>query len=516
MKKDLEKIKKLYGEDFAKKFCRPYFSHIIEREDFSFADFLTSIIAPSKFFYEDLVASGSIESFKNALYGSLNNNVTTNVDIKETPEELMKKAGYTLYKCETNEDLEQFKKYYAYGEMLCTFNDPDRIKTHTIFWAVKDNADEIKRERNPRRQDNYGTSVISIQFTKGIQSTLSIKNRYNHTVEYCDSTFSNDLENIYAGLTDSFEKYYGIQLVNGGQKFEVPGYVVDDKGCYYKSLYEIENIHYCLNNVIIANGKSTHYDPSRYIIADYYIIDRKNKTIDLLKNSQISDYFVYQFGTINKIDIENLGNDEKLVVVNCSYGDVGMKLNKYNQIIEFYNNNLVEIADDYMSYLKAIKKLSLLKVEEVGDNFLIDNESLEEFNAPNVKKFGERAFSSNKNLKYLQLENVKEFGDFCLFSNKRIKKMQMPKLESVGYEFMFDNESLESFEAPKLKTIQKGFFRKNNKMTRFYAPKLNKKYYEFLNEHMLELKNQKEFKTIIEKLIKKIRNDNENTMEGEI
>ena len=54
MKKDLAKIKKLYGEDFAKKFCRKYFSHILEKEDFSFTDFLVAKVYPSKFFYEDL------------------------------------------------------------------------------------------------------------------------------------------------------------------------------------------------------------------------------------------------------------------------------------------------------------------------------------------------------------------------------------------------------------------------------------------------------------------------------
>ena len=37
--------------------------------------------------------------------------------------------------------------------------------------------DEIKREdfTEPMRQDKYGTSVISIQFTRGDINTLSIK-----------------------------------------------------------------------------------------------------------------------------------------------------------------------------------------------------------------------------------------------------------------------------------------------------------------------------------------------------
>ena len=38
--------------------------------------------------------------------------------------------------------------------------------------------------------------MISIQFTKDDAHTLSIKNRYNHSVNDPDATFSNNLDNI--------------------------------------------------------------------------------------------------------------------------------------------------------------------------------------------------------------------------------------------------------------------------------------------------------------------------------
>lgn len=42
--------------------------------------------------------------------------------------------------------------------------------------------------------------------------TLSIKNRYNDTVNDPDATFHNDLDNIMIGLTDSFERTYNFNI----------------------------------------------------------------------------------------------------------------------------------------------------------------------------------------------------------------------------------------------------------------------------------------------------------------
>ena len=124
----------------------------------------------------------------------------------ENPKDLLNKAGYILYECKTEEEVQSFKKYYAKGEELCTFNG-NRLDSCYVYFAVKKDVDNIKREdyKEPKRQDQYGTSVVSIQFTKDDTHTLSIKNRYNHTVDNPDATFSNDLDNIIKGLTDSFE-----------------------------------------------------------------------------------------------------------------------------------------------------------------------------------------------------------------------------------------------------------------------------------------------------------------------
>ncbi len=505
MKSDLKRIQRLYGEDFAKRFCRPFFSHLIEREDFSFADFLVSIISPTKFFYEDVVKSGRTEKLKNALFGVLNTTKSQTVDIQETPEELMKKAGYTLYECKTNSDIHKFKKYYAKNEELCTFGDEKRIKTHIVFWAVKDNVDEIKRENfvHPRRQDEYGTSVISIQFTRGIESTLSIKNRYNHAVEHCDATFSNDLENIQAGLTDSFKKYYGIQLVNGGKAFDIPGYVVDVNGVYHKYNYEIENIHYCADNTIIVNGKPHHFDPSRYIIADYYIFDRKNKTIELLKNSGIEDSFVHQFDAIKKIEVENVGEFKCVNVFTGNDKPVEIILNKYNQIVKLTNNNIKELGNGFMQYNSAIKELTLNNVQRIRDEFLMDNTTLEKLNIQNVVEIGDRALSSNLELKELILKKAETLGVNFLISNTILESLECPKLRSVGAQFLFSNKRLTKLYFPKLIKINTGFIKSNDNILEFKAPLLDKsKYGSYLNSKFLEATKDGLLSRIIQRLPK--------------
>ena len=188
MNKDLEIIKKQYGENFAK-LCRKLFPTVLETDGL-LSEIITAHFAPTRSLYDDLIQNKLEEKFESYIF-SLVQQKENEIISDEEPEKLMKKAGYKLYKCETYEDIMQFKKYYSFGEELCTFYEDDRINTHLVFFAVKTNAKKLKRKKftNPQREDEYGTSVISIQFRKGNNQSLSIKNRYNHTVENPYATF---------------------------------------------------------------------------------------------------------------------------------------------------------------------------------------------------------------------------------------------------------------------------------------------------------------------------------------
>ena len=204
---DLKLIKRHYGEKMMH-LCRELFPTLLETPGLLF-ELISNKFAYTKYLYDDLVEFDNISDFKSVIYSQL---VTEKdkKEVTESPQELMDKAGYILYECHSEKDIQKFKKYYAKGEELCTFRG-GRLKSCHVFFAVKKNVDEIKREDfdEPKRQDEYGTSVISIQFSKGKYNTLSIKNRYNHTVDFPDSTFSNNLENIHEGLTAAFENKYG-------------------------------------------------------------------------------------------------------------------------------------------------------------------------------------------------------------------------------------------------------------------------------------------------------------------
>lgn len=129
--------------------------------------------------------------------------------VDKNPLELLSDKGYDAFIVTNEEEKNSIKKYYRPGEELCTFDDPLRHKKNYIIHAVKRGADKIKPSDHPEREDEYGTSVISIQILK-TGGVISIKNRYNHTVKNPDATFNNNPDNIIPGLTHALQKYFDV------------------------------------------------------------------------------------------------------------------------------------------------------------------------------------------------------------------------------------------------------------------------------------------------------------------
>ena len=186
---DLKLIKDKYGAKMMH-FCRSAFPTILETPGLLFS-MLKDHFEFNRFLYEDIENEGEKDSFKIYIYSLLQKD-EAEVASEKTPKELFEELGYDFYECKTEEEIQYFKKYYKEDEELCTFSG-GRLNTCYVFFAVKKDAENIKRKAEPERQDEYGTSVISIQFTKDDTNTLSIKNRYNHTVSNPDATFSNNL-----------------------------------------------------------------------------------------------------------------------------------------------------------------------------------------------------------------------------------------------------------------------------------------------------------------------------------
>ncbi len=120
MNSDLKIIKKKYGEEMAH-FCRDAFSTILEQEGV-LTNLLLKWFEPSKFLYKDLQKEDLEMAFKDFIYKQFDkrSEEQTNSNIK-TPQELLSEAGYNLYECKSEEEIQSFKKYYAPREELCTF-----------------------------------------------------------------------------------------------------------------------------------------------------------------------------------------------------------------------------------------------------------------------------------------------------------------------------------------------------------------------------------------------------------
>lgn len=407
---DLKVIKKKYGEEMMH-FCRENFPTILEQPGI-LSSLLLNHFHPSRFLYQDITEQYEENSFKNYIYklfiGDQESTHEISPDIK-TPEELLSEAGYYLYECKSIEDILAFKKYYYPKEEICTFKG-NRLNDCYVFFAIKKDVDSIKREDflNPKRQDAYGTSVLSIQFSRDDTHLLSIKNRYNHTVLNCDATFSNNLDNIIEGLTDSFAFHYGMKQKYKNE-FEIEGYVLANDGKYYKFNYEINNVYYCPDNIVIFNRWPSQYEKEKYLIMDYFVLDLEKKKIDTYDDRDLYDSFPKSINAISKIRIINEGDAKKILITPKEGRNILIILDDKNRIIAYYNYNITFTNANFLIYNKTLKTLILPNVKTLGAYFLgiyLEDEireirKLEELDihnvSPETRIFIEKALGVYKN-----------------------------------------------------------------------------------------------------------------------
>lgn len=494
MNEDLAYIKKHYSEEMMH-ICRELFPSVLEEKGV-LAKMMDTHFAHSKYLAFDIKKNGKLEDFKQYIFNLFFLKFQERATTQETPEQLMKKAGYTLYpECEEEEDIQKFKKYWQKDEQLCTFKG-DRLRTCRVWFAIKDDIDSIKREDFdiPMRQDRYGTSAISIQFSRGKFQTLSIKNRYNHAVCNPDNTFGNDLDNIIAGLSDAFFKSYGVKDMSGGDSdFEMPHYLrYDDK--YYHYNNEIDGVYYCDNNVIIDDLRGEIYQlPEHLILAGYHIFDIKNRSVYTFGSGE-GDYgideFCKSFGEITSIEQKGKKGKDKVITIKVKGGeDVEILVNGRDNIVGLTNNNIGHVGHYFLDNNSSIKKVVMNNLKTCGHLFLGSAQNLQELSLPLLRSCGDGFLFWNEKLTALSLPSLQECEDYFLDKNTTIESVSMPNLKTCGHGFMFGNNALTTLSLPKLKNCGDRFLRDNVIMRDLYMPNLKEcgHFFMSLNEKLENL-----------------------------
>ena len=474
MNKDLIYIKDKYGEKMMH-LCRKHFSTILEEEGKMFK-LLSDNFAYSKFLYYDIIDNSLEDAFVNHVYGLLEP-VGELPIVSESVRELFDGCGYDFYECHTCEEVNSFSRYYFPSEKICTFRKNRLEKCH-VFFAVKKNVSEIKREDflYPQRQDKYGTSVISIQFTRGDNNILSIKNRYNHSVTNPDATYSNNLENIVPGLTKSFERDYGLNInQNKGGDFEIPGYIKANDGRFYKYNYEINGVYYCDNNIIIDDMEviTDYCDKEKYIVMDYFIIDLVNKKIRLYDNS-INDSFISNLSNIKKININKIkGTRDRIIdIIFNDDTKVIITIDKFNRMKSYKNDNILEIGDNFLNYNKYLEMIDISNVKKIGNGFLYVNNVITSLNFPNLLEVKDNFLTMNTVINSLCMDNVMKIGNNFLKENKVLTRIFMPMLLFVGDGFISKNKIIKELIMYNLVYAGNYFLQCNTDLLELYFPRL--------------------------------------------
>ena len=475
---ELKKIKRIYGEKFSR-LCRELFPQILEQEGALLKILQEKFSRNCNTLCESIEENELKEDFKDLIYSAFDNGreeEDKNEDSR-TPYEILDEAGYELHECLTEEDIQEYRKYYKENEVLCTIYNGGRLNSRVCFWATKKDVDQIEREdfEHPKKDDEYSTSVLAIQFDKQPKSRVEIISRYNHTVPNPNCTLNNNLNNIAEGLQESFarlleERGYSLNAKET-MKFEIPGYTLTSDGKYYKYNLEIDGKYYCPGNIVIEDGIAKEIgNPEEVILCDYFKIDLKNKKVDSLIDNLIVDSFVGDLTDIEKIEVKkDKEKGKRLVIIYKKKEDdrtddpepIVIELDYDNQIVGYTNKELQNVGDNFLSYNEALTEVILPQVQSVGHNFLFCNEILAKLSLPQVQSIEDNFLLNNKALTELQLPQIQSIGWDFLAENNVLTELNLPQVQSIGRRFLCNNEVLTEVSMPQILEIGNKFLENN-------------------------------------------------------
>ncbi len=412
---------------------------------------------------------------------------------------LLKIAGYNAYIANTYEKQNAIKQYFIYDEELCTFSDKTRYQKYHIINCIKENAEKLKRKdfKIPKREDEYGASVLSIQIRK-CGGFIKILNRYNHGVNYPDNTFNSNPDNIIKGLSHSLSKHFNVDFSqstdNLPDKYTLFGNMI------IKYNYEINDIYFG-GNFFISDDEITSLNNDE-IMLDQFILNWKTKKIYNPSNDNDGFHQALEEEIKGKklrvVPKENgikylYANNEKIIET------------KNGEIMSIHFKDVTKINEFFLSANINAKSVILDNVKTIQDEFMYTNLYLQEFKAGKVEVIGDNFLSDNYKISRLIAPMLNEAGANFLFSNITLKHLSLPSLEYAEGYFLYHNELLNYLEAPNLKSTGIGFCSNNKELTELHLPKLHhiSEYFLTQNKKMekisLDMLARKYLKGVLEK-----------------
>lgn len=222
-------------------------------------------------------------------------------------DDVLGKVDYGYKIIRNAEELVDFKRFYAPSDILCTYNNPgSRLEEYHILVLFKKDFNKIKRSEKPEREDEYSTSLLNVQIHKK-QNSVSIKSRYNNTVNNPDAVYSNNLDKIASGLTGAIERRLGIKIGEKNNK-KIPnnlklagGYIIN---------YWIEKNNIYMGEDVYVDGGEVHWiDTNQELIVNQFLINFKEKTVKDLYSSDPFWRGIFEKALKeNKLEIEKIND----------------------------------------------------------------------------------------------------------------------------------------------------------------------------------------------------------------
>lgn len=312
---------------------------------------------------------------------------------------LFEKAGYDMIIADTLEKQNSIRKYFRPDEELCTFRDKKRFENYYIIHAVKKNACAIQPAENPEREDEYGASVISIQiFKKG--GYISIKCRYNHTVECPDNTFSSNPDNIILGLSCGLKRLFGVDF-NSASLPE--NYLMSD-GYFFKYHTESDNVYYG-ENYYIKDNQCTVIDTDSQIIVEDCVIDLKEKKVFSPSDSGLAKLLQDEIQS-KTIQVSKDKNGRKILTAN---GKIILLLNA-GELEELYLPETTIMPSDALIGCNQLKKVSAEKLKKISGSNFRSCFALEELKFPVLESVGNMCFINCKAVKDIICQDIGQYS----------------------------------------------------------------------------------------------------------